>query len=104
MAACGCRNQRDWEQQVVGTSALCVRGNDIPYPGVAIEGISFNLEKHECLELVIQSPSATKVRVTLRDRNQQELRFHEKLPSPARWYRLRFYLNQPYAGKANLTT
>jgi parallel beta-helix repeat protein len=91
------------ESQAVGSSTLCVHGNDIPYPGVALDGKAFNLEAYECLELVMHSPSAIKVRVTLRDRNQQELRFHEKLPSPDQWHRLRFYLNQPYAGKANLT-
>jgi len=85
-----------------GSMVLQIQGSDKEYPGLTQEGLSLNLEAFESFELLLHSNSAIKVRLILQDRSQHQVRYHEKVPSPGDWHRLRFYLNQPYSGSANL--
>ncbi len=86
-----------------GTAALRIQGADAAYPGLAQEGLTLDLASFESFELLVHSNAAIKVRVILQDQSQQQIRYHEKVPSPGSWHRLRFYLNQPYRGAANLS-
>jgi len=86
-----------------GSLVLQIQGADQAYPGLTQEGLTLNLEPYESFELLVHSNSAIKVRVILQDRSQHQVRYHEKVPSPGVWHRLRFYLNQPYSGSANLS-
>lgn len=82
---------------------LRIFGSGKNYPGLAIEGSTLDLTAFDSFELMVHSNSAIKIRVILQDREQQEMRFHEKVPSPGSWHRLRFYLSQPYRGAADLS-
>ncbi len=86
-----------------GARGLRILGSGKNYPGHAIEGLTLDLTVFDSFELVVHSNSAIKIRVILQDREQQEMRFHEKVPTPGMWHRLRFYLSQPYRGSANLS-
>lgn len=86
-----------------GAKGLRILGAGKSYPGLATEGLTLDLEAFDAFDLMVHSKSSIKIRVILQDREQQEIRFHEKVPSPGIWHRLRFYLSQPYRGSANLS-
>lgn len=87
---------------VAGAPGLQIRGAAEAYPGLKQQNLQLDLRAFEAFELLVRSESAIKLRVILRDAQQQELRYHEKLPSPGSWHRLRFQLSQPYRGAADL--
>jgi parallel beta-helix repeat protein len=70
---------------------------------LTLDGLNVDLTPFESLDLRVRSPAAIKIRVILKDRDQQEVRFHEKLPSPNNWHRMRFHLSQAYRGSADLS-
>lgn len=85
-----------------GAPGLQIRGGAEAYPGIRQQNLQLDLRAFEAFELLVRSESAIKLRVILQDVQQQELRYHEKLPAPGNWHRVRFQLSQPYRGAADL--
>jgi parallel beta-helix repeat protein len=86
-----------------GPAGLRIQGTEEPYPGLELAGLKLDLEPFESFDVLVHSHAAIKIRMILTDSSQQEVRYHEKVPSPGSWQRLRFYLSQPYSGTANLS-